>query len=1769
MATFDVSGPDGKSYRVNVPEGASFEDAVSYVKDTYYKDAKPNKAMDDSKRVLGVVSPVGSAAAEGAGKVVGKILSGVSGVTSEVFGDGDTSKSRIRKVGKAITDAVDMEQPTLGRAEPLVEAVGGLGPQIVLGIPGRATALAGAAMQGSGEQVERLEGFEGVDGTDRLLAKAGGGAVGLLEAALPEFLAGRLPLGKFQELIQQSKLGRAGGGAVTEGVTEGAGNISQDLIEQQTYNPDKEIDYQGAAESALIGGIVGGGAGAVSGGPRSEAVFPQDRPPTPELSQTVGDPPVEPDVLPVADVQPTELQKAQALAQTYEQKFGKAHPATKIAMKQAKDLEFLESSDALITDLNDALTEAQESGNDAIAQALQEDLTKLIERKAKIEEASRTRNTRVDEDPSETIEISDETLPPIEDDVISLEPDDTTTIDQEVTNLETDVRLDQIDDSEVRVIDENTLPDEIVLEEGLTDDGDIELSPLPVTEPEVDTGPLDLETTLVPEDTVGARIANEEGQLRAQLKEIDAQLKNKDLEPTARRSLTQKKTLLNKKIEAKVDEGIAHRAQPSRVDLAPPKDRFPIGEPAVDVVPDTLAPLRKQYQQLAKDYQKKGLTGHQKSVITKKMKALDKQINDQLDGNSQSNVKANAAPTIPGTPIGTQLESTVDSIVKGWGNSPVIEYVDSITDPAVAGELTNRYGSTQPVKGYYVPPNPNDPSSKGKVVINRSAIQTIEDAVETIYHDVIGHHGMQGKFGSQLDGILSQLAQSRPDLIQSKADAYGIDTVGNESLLAEEALADLAGRNPNLGIVKRAVAAIRNFARNNIPGFTNMKMTDEDIIQQWILPARDYVSTRPWGTNTPTGAPTSPSQASETQQGSGVAQGSQSPPAALSDARQRITQGNYLSRAIDGLADRLIETDNPTFQKLGRAVQQFVDRKARHMGRFNFAFREANRILSKHENLIPDWSSYYRNLQKGDKKAAQAILTNASPDLKSAIDSTNAALKYAGEAASAAGIKVLSRTKGGKRAWVDFKMRDDYFPLVVDRQWQAVLSAPRDLENRMALSELATLMVKEGKLKPGSTLEQLAEMIEKEQSSRQQYTDGFFGNLERSRSDLFPMEIYDFSPQTLRSYRDNFSQRVAQVEAFGQNTDTTSTLWKDAEKVASGSNKGSGWFNDKAWVAQAAQQVLGTDINDNPVIPNGVQKTFAFANNIATGLQLGSLGGAMTNSIGGMMLNTAYLGPAKTLKAMKSMALDLNELVKDGVRMGVVRDDTRNIHKDAQEALFNPEHPANRIFQGSQVFTDKALKLSGFNLAETTVRLIALRGAQNELSSQLESIAKGENTAATRKFKDQVKRWNLDIDAMMNERGSPEKVESEKFYRKLVNTIQGSYDVDMIPVYVNTPAGRFFFKYWAFTTMVNRNFVKEVAQPFAKAMKSGNTADKIEASKNLFTFGAAAVLGQIAFEELKEQLFGTVSSDTDIGPLAKLVEEERYQEAATEFMDVLWSASLNSGMTGSLGNYVDMTNQHIVAPVTGVPVAKFAKTPIDPPGLAAPAAVSKYALTVIDRLQDPNGSMNVEDFDNFAREMSRLYRETKGMYKSASRLAKDENGDTSYYGRKFDKERDLKYTNQQVARFLRHKKIPESEWTPQSVRPMSTIENARVREAVLMGETDRARELIAERLNKAELNSKQYRAIKDSMTKSINFLDPMYFNVSNHSQNDLQKEFLEWSQQNLPAGEYARMYDFVKTLRENAQEVGLWKPAKDPSPSQTRILTPQQKEHQMRKDFGG
>jgi len=187
-----------------------------------------------------------------------------------------------------------------------------------------------------------------------------------------------------------------------------------------------------------------------------------------------------------------------------------------------------------------------------------------------------------------------------------------------------------------------------------------------------------------------------------------------------------------------------------------------------------------------------------------------------------------------------KVKTTADAIRKAWTNGPQVVVAYDMADPIIpeavrrADQRQRSGGASGEPEGFYY---------QAKVYLLASQLKTPNDAARVLFHEVLGHYGLRGAFGKALDGVLDQIATMRRAEVDAKILEYGLRDGNPKDLriAAEEVLAEMAQSNPQIGFVKRAVAAIRTWLRQNVPGFQSLKLTDAEIISSYLLPARGWV----------------------------------------------------------------------------------------------------------------------------------------------------------------------------------------------------------------------------------------------------------------------------------------------------------------------------------------------------------------------------------------------------------------------------------------------------------------------------------------------------------------------------------------------------------------------------------------------------------------------------------------------------------------------------------------------------------------------------------------------------------------------------------------------------------------------------------------------------------------------------------------------------------------------------------------------------------------
>lgn len=188
------------------------------------------------------------------------------------------------------------------------------------------------------------------------------------------------------------------------------------------------------------------------------------------------------------------------------------------------------------------------------------------------------------------------------------------------------------------------------------------------------------------------------------------------------------------------------------------------------------------------------------------------------------------------------IREQVAKLTSAWANAPDVVVLASFDDAPAAVKRRNQALLEAGASGV-----PDAFVAGGKVYLLADRIDSKGDIERLLFHEVLGHAGLRGAFGSELDPILDQMWRARRREVMAKAKEYGLDTSAEKGRreAAEEVLAEWAESQPSLGFVRRAVATIRAWLRKHAPGLKGMKLSDDEIISQFLLPAQGFIKRGP------------------------------------------------------------------------------------------------------------------------------------------------------------------------------------------------------------------------------------------------------------------------------------------------------------------------------------------------------------------------------------------------------------------------------------------------------------------------------------------------------------------------------------------------------------------------------------------------------------------------------------------------------------------------------------------------------------------------------------------------------------------------------------------------------------------------------------------------------------------------------------------------------------------------------------------------------------
>jgi|GEM_PF-5921731 len=803
------------------------------------------------------------------------------------------------------------------------------------------------------------------------------------------------------------------------------------------------------------------------------------------------------------------------------------------------------------------------------------------------------------------------------------------------------------------------------------------------------------------------------------------------------------------------------------------------------------------------------------------------------------------------------------------------------------------------------------------------------------------------------------------------------------------------------------------------------------------------------------------------------------------------------SRAFLGSADILLRT--PGLEFLGTAVRKHVDRARYWQGRMLSPYRAWARRHNRaaRRQAQEEFAAYWAKVDH--KQDPAPTYATASPAGQQLIDLWKSSAALAQEQNRALQLVVYDDAEQKFRPIGTVK---NYFPRTLKPEVRKVLSDPST--NPKLWQDIVQALIKDGHIQHES---EAARFLG--QAFRAETKFDHLGNIENARRLRLPALLYDYSLDAARRYLVSWSERAAQVEAFGQKAGNQG---KDLFDIAQARAINT---HTKIYIEAVRQRAYNVTPNDAWARP------MAVLNSIATGTMLSNPVTVGTNLISGMGYNFATLGVRSSLKGL----VELRSLqraaraIDDAFERGAIQDDLMNMMEDVHE-LGSPRLDA------LQKGTNALLTVSGFNASEWFVRAHGYVTARAFLRDALRDWGQNPTSRRSRLYRAWFERNGMDAGALSAESGTGP--ETDRFLRTAINTAQGGYRYDQVPIFMDTPTGRFLFKFQKWGSQAARNFVLNAWNP---AISPGMGKDG-KSNPRTFTPLISYLLVTLAVGEglgtLWEALFGRAPKGASLEEIANTLDEDAGRGLAL-ITDRAWKNMIAAGAFGMFGNYAQMVQDFTAR-------SRF-KNPMDPPGLAT----IKNAVELVMRALE-QGTLTAKDIDDTLAAQLSIYRTSKaagaralGLVDAEVAFAQDElaRQDAAWIGtitRRYADEVGIEARRTSQGRIGKTAQSPTYD---------------AVQRALLRGDVQDARQTVRDYLEQFP-NPDARKTALSNLAASVRSRRPI--RIGGTPGDAREQLFYQWAEKRLPSQDLSRIREIDERYKRAAQQLGLMKESGDLSP---------------------
>lgn len=624
---------------------------------------------------------------------------------------------------------------------------------------------------------------------------------------------------------------------------------------------------------------------------------------------------------------------------------------------------------------------------------------------------------------------------------------------------------------------------------------------------------------------------------------------------------------------------------------------------------------------------------------------------------------------------------------------------------------------------------------------------------------------------------------------------------------------------------------------------------------------------------------------------------------------------------------------------LGNAIQNLVDLEQANRGKTQHFMESVIQKLTKSKSedaeMILEQFKEIADAAAHSKPEAKALLADADPLTQELMQSIRDSLDTVGKKMESLGM-MATDPKTGKK--VPFKMRSDFIPSILIPRYRVAITNPKPDGKSYTkdFQEIADLLISEKYQWNGKpiTSHDEANAFFQDTLKEGNFESGFFGDMGMNRKLPLPPEAYDHSLDAMRKYLDRAAERLAQVEAFtttnkeGKKVDLFDLVLEEGKDAPLPSGDPL-----RGYINRVKDQVY-QDRFVHGWFPHAIQTL----NTFAAGTQLSGQMTVLKNFFGGLT-NVIFAADLKVLaKAMSDITdPDIRAAVHDiANKGGITSDNTFRLMSDQDHLGLSRHQGLNKAMKGVSKLTANLMSLNkygplshiSFNTSENAVREVSTLIGIHQLNSWMEARNLDPFSSRSKVFEKFVKEEGIDIESLMKEPGYQDidnSPQTARFLRRFVNRTQGSYRLDQVPRWLDTPYGRFLFKYNKYGFQLGRQFDKHVIE----LIKDPDTA--VQGWINFAKF--AGVYSSMGFltAKITEAIFGTADLPDEEEIKKTLGNKPAYGDKAAYVLK-LWANSMHIlGAFGPISLARSMYDQY----------NDYGTNPISAPGLSVLENTSK------------------------------------------------------------------------------------------------------------------------------------------------------------------------------------------------------------------------------------